>query len=594
MTLRAAGFMAAAPEAAHAFARAMTAAFEARGLRAHTVLEPADRPVLALVFARDRALPVTLSRAPNGDLALTDGEIVSGPGALDAGHAVRDAAAMIVVWRASTHTVEVVRDAAGQVPVLWAERPEGVYFASGMAAFPAAGVPMTPDPATLDFFLARGFAPAPWTFVREVRKVPPGCLLRLRQGRSPSIERYEPVPLRGDVLPQAERIRRIGPILADAVARCGAPEPAGVLLSGGVDSALILAVAARELGGRLSAFTFRYEDYDGAYNEEQRAREAADLVGARHEIVPVRPQETAARLAELIDGYGEPFTYGLHSFALTALKDAGIRSVLTGVGSDQFGITPIDRAMVRFAQLPAPARAAAHAAWPWFEGAVAAASPKAAMRAGQLLWADSRGVPARCAVAATPEEIRRRLYTEDKAWPGIDAATRALYRATLADMDDRPMLDRARFLSQRFFAAECMLAWNTAWARAFDLPIRHPFLARDLQTLMMRTETDRSGKDDLRLYAEQLLPPGIARRPKLHHTIPVSAWLRGPLRAFMEDELAPVRLKAQGVFDPKTVDRLKAEHVACRADRGWTLWSLIAYGVWLRGLSPAVRRRAAA
>jgi asparagine synthase (glutamine-hydrolysing) len=79
-----------------------------------------------------------------------------------------------------------------------------------------------------------------------------------------------------------------------------------------------------------------------------------------------------------------------------------------------------------------------------------------------------------------------------------------------------------------------------------------------------------------------LLPAGIAARPKKGFGIPVAAWLKNELREALQDELAPERLRQQGVFEPVAVQRLISEHMAGRRDNRKQLWTLFVFQLWHR------------
>jgi asparagine synthase (glutamine-hydrolysing) len=86
----------------------------------------------------------------------------------------------------------------------------------------------------------------------------------------------------------------------------------------------------------------------------------------------------------------------------------------------------------------------------------------------------------------------------------------------------------------------------------------------------------------LKSAMDDLLPEGIAARKKKGFGIPVAAWLKGPLRELISEELAGPRLRAQGLFDPAAVQHLLSDHLAGRRDNRKPLWTLLVFQLWHR------------
>jgi asparagine synthase (glutamine-hydrolysing) len=108
----------------------------------------------------------------------------------------------------------------------------------------------------------------------------------------------------------------------------------GLLLSGGIDSAIILSIAEKELNRPIRAFTFQYEDYEGRQNEVGQAKAVADHLGTPHELIPIRSQEIVRDLDGAVAAYDEPFTWGFHSYQLDPVVDRGITSLYSGLGAE--------------------------------------------------------------------------------------------------------------------------------------------------------------------------------------------------------------------------------------------------------------------
>jgi asparagine synthase (glutamine-hydrolysing) len=122
---------------------------------------------------------------------------------------------------------------------------------------------------------------------------------------------------------------------------------------------------------------------------------------------------------------------------------------------------------------------------------------------------------------------------------------------------------------------------------ACSLEVRAPFLdvalAEFLGRLPARLKLRRlDTKHLLKRAMADILPAGIAHRPKKGFGIPVAEWLKGELREALEDELSPERLERQGIFVPSEVRRLVTEHMAGRRDHRKPLWTLLVFQLWHR------------
>lgn len=564
---------------------------------------PEERPLLGVVIAEGCQPRVQSWRAADGSFAVLDGEIYNaeefrrqtpaeGTGhdnharlALElfrrhgaAGLARLDAAAGIVIWDASRGELHLFRDRAGAVPVFHAERGDGLVFASDIESLLAVGIPRSLDMEALDFFLARGFTLAPWSFIEQVRKISPGHVLSKRIGHATSLAYYHRPTGRPKQSPSAAaRTDRLRELFVQAVRRRYTPGPGtAVLLSSGFDSTLVLGCLTQLVGAEVDAFTFDYTDYQGIYNEGAQARSTAAQLGVRHHMISCRPIDVADSLPRLVAEYGQPFTYGLHSFMLGELTKAGIHTVLTGAGVGGAIVTKRGLASIWFQRLPGPARALARMAWPAARPFMRRSTPGIEW----ILWAEANNVPVQCAPNIMAEPLRQSIYL-DRAW--FEAGRKASLQRFLTALDElrgEDPFDQSRIFDQWFFEAENIVYWNTVWARSYDLLIRHPNLDNDLLEFQLLLDGNLPGKKYQQQFAATILPAALANRPKTHQTIPIGHWFRGPLRNFLYDSLASTRLRDGGLFRADVVMNLIEEHVQGKADHTWRLWTLIAFLAW--------------
>lgn len=550
------------------------APFRAEGLELHAA---ADGPAV-LTDVGGRFRPSVATR-PDGSFAVVDGATVPADRVLDAWSAGRAEAlgldSTAAIWDAPSRTLSIVRDLAGVACVYWADLDGALVWSPDLPSILAVTGRRAVDRRTLDAFLADTRVPAPWSWVEGVAKVPPGhVLVQDRGGRR--VERWAGLTARPRLeLRRAEVVDRFDALLTDAVARRVVPGATGVLLSAGVDSTLLAAIAVRRLDEKVDTFTFRYDGADGDWNEGDDARETARVLGVPHHEILVTPDELARRFEWAVSAFGEPLVYGLHSYALGAA--AGVDSLLSGAGAD-----------VLYGSGGSPRRAA-----------VLGAAPGPLRRAGLAVLDAARARSKRVGTAlaapfvepwegtlftiANPVE-RSRLYLD----PGIATEGRELRRQRMRELEADHAAEPAAARSTFAWAEvsnEMSSFWNGRWSRVHDVAIREPFhdaaLLADLRRMPLGSRRD---KPESRLLAARMLPSAIAHRPKNFQAVPVTAWFRGPLRDFIRDALAPARLERGALFDPGAVTALLDVHQRGEVDHGWLLLALASVTQWQLGV----------
>jgi asparagine synthase (glutamine-hydrolysing) len=245
----------------------------------------------------------------------------------------------IALWDRLEQRLVLARDRFGIKPLYYGVSGGRLSFGSELKALLAMpGFPREVDPDALEAYLAFNSIPAPLTIFAAARKLPPGHLL-LWQGGEPTLRRYarpRPVPAgrerAGEERELADELRER---LRDSVrAHLVSDVPVGVLLSGGIDSSALAALAARESSDRVSTFSIGFEER--AFNELDQARLVAEHYGTDHHELVVRPDavELLPRLAETFD---EPFadSSALPTYLVSQLAAGTVKVALSGEGGDE-------------------------------------------------------------------------------------------------------------------------------------------------------------------------------------------------------------------------------------------------------------------
>lgn len=230
-------------------------------------------------------------------------------------------------------------DPFGIKPLIYAELPQGVFFASEMRALLALPFfPREADHEALTLYAAFNYIPAPFTAWKAARRLPPGHWMVVEEGRVQAICSYVTWPTEATPATPDEATERLDEVLAESVQRhLLADVPVGAFLSGGLDSSLVVALAQRSTSQPLRTFTVSFPDWP-TYDEARYARLVAQALGTRHEEIPVTAREIQEVLWAGVRHLDEPFAdSSLVNVALiskVAWKE--VKVVLSGDGGDEF------------------------------------------------------------------------------------------------------------------------------------------------------------------------------------------------------------------------------------------------------------------
>lgn len=507
------------------------------------------------------------------------------------------------VWHAPTETLTLVRDRTGVKPLLYAPLPGGVGFASEMAALRPLIAGPTIDPRAVVQLLTLGFIAAPRTIFHQVSKLPPGHLLRCRNGAI-TVESWAPQPP-----PQSaaadfrEALGLLREIIADAVkGRLIADVPVGVFLSGGIDSGIVTAVASKVAGSRVKTFSIGFPGQP-FYDETRYAKAVAEMHGTEHTVLPVSIDEVREAIPAVQGHLGEPFadSSALPTYLLSRLTRRHVTVALSGDGADELfagynryaATTLIDR-------------------FGWF--------------AGTPLYGLARGIierlPARRErkIGGMVSQLKRAIRSIDRRLPHRYANwMRTSDDGTLARLLHEPrqcaaFVDEIASLlwehrGQPREANDLNCHLRTEWSlslpddmltkvdlmsMAHALEVRSPFLdhrvADFVFPLPWRWKLHGWRKKHMLIEAYRAdLPPLLHNRPKKGFEVPVGPWLRGPLNRMAGDLIAADECFFGTLLSREGAAQTLDDHTAGRADHNFCLWALVSLLAWQQQHAPNAR-----
>lgn len=487
------------------------------------------------------------------------------------------------IWDRPARRLFLARDRLGVKPLVYAQTSDGFVFGSEIKALLASGlVRRALDPAAIPHYLATFAVPDPMTLLHGVRRLPAAHWLIADAGGGVREHEYWDCALEEDDDRGADAFaEEVGELLGDAVRRRLASDvPLGVLLSGGVDSRLVAAYAARDAGSPLRTFTLGFDG--GLADERVEAQVVAEALGSEHHEDVLTGDGAAALLPDLIAAYDEPGQSLVQTHAVSRFAAREVTVALSGIGGDElFAAYPthvVANLLARVDALPGALRTTALLA--------ARAAPNARVRrAGQLAAMPPRDRIARALMDLTPAPLRSALLSEDiRAEVDLDAPARRL-EAIYDRARGRDELNRLLYVYIKSYLPDELLRATDAMSMANSLEIRTPLLDYRLVELAMRTPARhklrlRRGKLVLRALDDGLAVPSSG--VKRGFSPPVGAWLRGPLREQARDALSADSVRRRGVFDPARADEVLKRAFAGDERMIAPTMMLFAFETWAR------------
>lgn len=490
---------------------------------------------------------------------------------------------VFALYDAAHRQLFMARDRAGEKPLFYAAAAGALRFASelkGLLADPA--LARRVDPEALDCYLAMAYVPGERCLVQGVKKLPPAHALQfdLDSGRT-HIWRYWELPQAPAAAPAdaSALAAELETLLEAAVRRqLVADVPVGILLSGGVDSSLITAMAVRS-APKVKTFTIRFPGY-GQYDETEHARLIARHFGTEH--VELSAAESSVDLLPLLArGFDEPIVDSsmIPTYLVSRLVRAHCTVALGGDGGDElFAGYPHYNRLLWLQQ-----KTGALPQWPL----------RAAAKAAQTLlpvgfkgrnWLQGLSVDLGSGVplifSLFDADTRRRLMARQPGWNLAAERIRAERVPRSSDL-----LQRATRMDFGNYLAEDILVKVDRASMLNSLEVRAPLLDYKLiefafgRVPSQLKASTRSRKLLLKQLAARVLPPQFDHQRKQGFSIPLAAWLRsGPWKGYFHETLLNAR---DSLFERKEVLRLLDGQARGRANSEH-LFALVLFELWRR------------
>lgn len=484
------------------------------------------------------------------------------------------------IWDTQRQRLLLARDRAGIKPLYFCSGPHGVAFSSEIKALFRSGLvtPRLDESQAAEYLLFRQVAGSENLF-DGVRALAPGHTMEIVAGRPAQPRRYwsvrTPVPeFRGNF---ADAVDALDSTLNAAVKRqLMSDVPLGTFCSGGIDSSLITAIAARHASRAINTFSVGFHEAD--FDESEYARLAASACRSTHHELRIDEAEYAALLPRLIWHHDLPlnFANSVHIYAVSKLAREHVTVVLTGEGADElFGGYPryyIPRLIGHFRRIPTALRRV-------LSSTLSSAG-------------DHRMRKLQSFMARSPDEALLYNCTGIE----LDTVLKALPRATAPALEFRKEcilmarrtgLDEVRALAQLEFQTYLLSILNRQdkMSMAASIEARVPFLDNEIidfaASLPLRfKQTLRHRKRVLKEVALRYLPPQIVHRRKSGFGVPLRSWFAGtgPMAALLDTAVHSTQILQ--LMDGNALQKLLEEHRGGTADHSEILWGVLNLSLW--------------
>lgn len=499
----------------------------------------------------------------------------------------------LAIYDHATRELHLLRDPLGIKPLVLTRQMGGLYAASEMKALLAIdGIGHTLRRGALYEQLSFMYVPEPYTMFNEFTKLAPGLLCTYVDGQQTSERRMFAGLASADrlITDEAEAIAALDQAFDAAVRRqLVADVPVSLFLSGGLDSTAVahktVAAGAKVHDAYTIAFSAADMALDAQSDDLRYARMMADRLSLHLKVIHAS-SDFLALLPDIVgfmeDGFTDPAAINTYLICAGARKD-GIKVMLSGQGADEYlGGYRRYIAEQMLLGIPAPLRTMLG----WADGLVPNRVPGA-------LNSVARRVKRFASLAAQdPRERIRALYTwSDPSMiasllvEAPDGAADRHFYDRLDSLGDRHSLDRLMAIDHHYDLMSLNLCYTDRMSMAVGVEARVPFLDFDLVKVMNRVDPalkvrGREGKYIFKKAMEPYLPREIIYREKAGFGLPIRAWMAQG-SDLVDRYFEPGRLRAQGIFRPEAIDRMRKEHMSGARDHGYTLLTLLIQQIWL-------------
>ncbi len=500
------------------------------------------------------------------------------------------------IWDSRQQRLLLARDHFGVKPLYYYDDGKRLLWASeAKAILEDPSIPREVDTEALDLFLTFRYVPSPFTMFKGIHKLSSGHRL-IKDSRGCKVERYwHPRPQGNGALSGQDYIALLQERLETAVRRQMISDvPVGALLSGGVDSAAVVAIMSELTDHPVRTFTVGFKDANDI-NELKEARATAALFGTEHREVVLDSLDYQQWLQQAIWHMDEPVstTSALAMSFVCGLAREHVKVVLTGQGADEphagYHRYLGERYGLLYRWLPEPFRE--RVVQPLIEALPRQERIKRAVRS-----LGTRDVTKRFAeiYAVCSEEMKTALWQPELRPGRCNNAVYKVINYWRQGIDHLDPMVQMTYVDARLELADDLLMYGDKMSMANSVEARVPFLDLEYMAVAESLPASLRIRGLTRKYIhkkaiEKWLPQDIIRRPKKGFDTPIDRWFRSELSGHVRRALLAPDSACNIYFNRDAIDCMLCDHIRGRQDRRRQLFSLLVFELWHRQFISGVK-----
>jgi len=483
-------------------------------------------------------------------------------------------------------TLILARDHAGIKPLFYYLDEEKFVFASEMKSLlNCPGIPVEISPESLLAYLSLGYVPQPQTILKGIKKLSPGHILRISSSTIEDIP-YWTLSYKHDQkeISQEEQVEKLRGLWRKVIKRQLVSDvPIGVLLSGGLDSSLVVAFASKVSSAPISTFTVGYEGM-GYYDERPSARVIAERFNTLHHEFIIKPEikDDLPRIVYFLD---EPMADSsvLPTYYISMKAREQVKVVLTGTGGDD-----IFAGYRRYYPLPL-----GNLAYCFLSKILAPVLTNfnfsRKTRIGEYLLLLKKFF-----ITLDSKEEERYykimsifLHEEREKIFKVAVKIENPFLRYFNKVKTEEHLNRLLFVDYHTYLTDDLLVKEDRMTMAWSLEGRVPFLDKELIEFAAQLPSSlklkgKKTKYILKLLAQSELPEKIIRKPKHGFAFPIEDWLRKDLKEMSFDLLLSSTGKLDSFLERREIKKIMEDHHSKRKDYGAQIWTLLLLELWYK------------
>lgn len=509
------------------------------------------------------------------------------------------------IWDGRKGELVLARDRFGIKPLYYHFSRGNFLFASELKALMAfKSFKRDIDLEAIPLFLHYQYIPTPKTIFKDTYKLTPGHYL-IYNGKNLISKAFSELPKivnypRSLGYKEEEKVLELDELLGKVVSDYMVSDvPLGALLSGGIDSSVVVALMQKAGTSPIRTFTMGFEEQ--AYNEAPWASKVAKYLGTDHTELYVTPKEAMDVIPRLPEIYDEPFadSSAIPTYLVCRLARYQLTVALSGDGGDEQFSGYVrywsTQAMAKgFQRLPGSIRKALSALLKslpplWVEGCYLPLREFLPQRFQVANFPDKWQKLISLMSSTEIQELYRMticLWSEEDLI-GLTGQTlsKGMFEETFKETEDWPLLSRMMRVDQKTYLPDAMMTKADRASMAVGLEIRVPLLDKRIVEYTSSLPEDLkyrngTGKYLLKKLLARYLPTELFQRPKMGFGVPIDRWFRTDLKTLLLDYLSPERLKKEGLFDQTAVEKKIKEHISGKFNHQYRLWSLLMWEMW--------------